>query len=81
MCRTSWRRRTASTPADRGNARRGCRANAGIPRQLLQMDRAFCHDTLDHGVLRLHQALGPYVLLAEYIWMSRVLPLVGRRRS
>jgi hypothetical protein len=45
-------------------------------RQLLQMDRTFCHDALITTVMRLGQVLRPSVLLAEYIWMSRVLPLV-----
>ena len=45
-------------------------------RELLDMDRAFCHDTLITAALRLHQVLGSYVLLNEYIWMSRILPLV-----
>jgi hypothetical protein len=45
-------------------------------RQLLHIDRTFCHDALITTVLRLHPVLGSYVLLAEYIWMSRVLPLV-----
>jgi hypothetical protein len=45
-------------------------------RQLLHMDRTFCHDALITAALRLHQVLGPYVLLAEYIWMSRLLPLI-----
>jgi hypothetical protein len=41
------------------------------------MDRTICHDALITTVLRLQQALGSYVLLAEYIWMSRLLPLVS----
>jgi hypothetical protein len=45
-------------------------------RLLQQMDRAFCHDALITTVLRLQQVLRPDVLLAEYIWMSRVLPLI-----
>ena len=45
-------------------------------RQLLQMDRTFCHDALITTALRLHQVLGSYVLLNEYIWMSRILPLI-----
>ena len=49
----------------------------GYQRQLLQMDRGVCHDALITVVLRLQQALGPHVLLAEYIWMSRILPLVS----
>jgi len=44
---------------------------------LLRMDRTFCHDVLISAVTRLQQALGPHVLLAEYIWMTRILPLVG----
>jgi glycosyltransferase involved in cell wall biosynthesis len=51
----------------------------GRGKQLLQIDRTFCHDTLIATVLRLDQVLGPYVLLAEYIWMSRVLPLISGR--
>ncbi len=50
----------------------------GAP-DLLAMDRAFCTDALISTVLRLQSTLGPYVLLAEYIWMSRVLPLVAAR--
>jgi hypothetical protein len=45
-------------------------------RQLLEMDRTFCHDALITTALRLHQVLGSYVLLSEYIWMSRILPLI-----
>jgi hypothetical protein len=45
-------------------------------RHLLEIDRTFCHDALIATVLRLHPVLGSYVLLSEYIWMSRVLPLV-----
>jgi hypothetical protein len=46
-------------------------------RQMVQMDRVFCHDAVVTTALRLHQGLGSYVLLAEYIWMSRVLPLIS----
>jgi Methyltransferase domain/Glycosyl transferases group 1 len=48
-------------------------------REVLAIDHAFCTDIAIATVLRLQLALGPYVLLAEYIWMSRVLPLVGHR--
>jgi len=48
-------------------------------RKLLELDRTFCSDALISTVLRLQSVLGPYVLLAEYIWMSRVLPLLGSR--
>lgn len=46
-------------------------------RELLEVDRVFCHDALIATVLRLHHALGPHVFLSEYIWMSRVLPLIS----
>jgi hypothetical protein len=46
-------------------------------RQLTTMDRVFCHDALITTVLRLQNAIGPSILLAEYIWMSRIMPLVS----
>ena len=48
-------------------------------RNLLRIDRSFCTDALIDTVMRLQTVLGPYVLLAEYIWMSRLLPLVDSR--
>jgi len=48
-------------------------------RQLLQMERTFCHDVLVSTVLHLSRALGPHVLQVEYIWMTRVLPLIHGR--
>jgi len=45
-------------------------------RQLLQMERTFCHDVVASTVLQLERTLGPYVLQVEYIWMTRLLPLV-----
>jgi hypothetical protein len=45
-------------------------------RGLLNLDRMFCHDPLITTVLRLQSALGRHVFLAEYIWMSRIMPLV-----
>jgi glycosyltransferase involved in cell wall biosynthesis len=48
-------------------------------RQLLQIERTFCHDVLASTVLHLSRALGPHVLQVEYIWMTRVLPLVRGR--
>jgi hypothetical protein len=48
-------------------------------REMLRIDRSFCSDALIATVLRLQAVLGPYVLLAEYIWMSRVLPLLDGR--
>jgi hypothetical protein len=46
-------------------------------RQLLEMERVFCHDALVTAVLRLHRVLGSCIFLSEYIWMSRVLPLLS----
>ena len=55
------------------------RTRTSDEREMLRIDRSFCSDALIATVLRLESALGPYVLLAEYIWMSRVLPLLGGR--
>jgi predicted nucleic acid-binding Zn-ribbon protein len=48
-------------------------------RRLLQIERTFCHDVLASTVLHLSRALGPHVLQVEYIWMTRVLPLIQGR--
>ena len=48
-------------------------------RELLVLDRLYCHDAAISTMLRLHSALGRYVLLAEYVWMTRLLPLVDDR--
>jgi hypothetical protein len=48
-------------------------------RELLVLDRSYCHDAAIAAVLRLHSALSRYVLLTEYVWMSRLLPLVDER--
>ena len=45
-------------------------------RRVLEIEQTFCHDALITAVLRLDAVLGSYVLLCEYIWMSRVLPLL-----
>jgi hypothetical protein len=45
-------------------------------RELIDTDRAFCHDALIHVVTKLTSAAAPCVLLSEYIFMSRMLPLV-----
>ena len=44
--------------------------------ELLTVDATFCHDRLIATVLHLQQWLGPHVLQVEYIWMTRLLPLV-----
>ncbi|MCM3881633.1 MAG: class I SAM-dependent methyltransferase [Vicinamibacterales bacterium] len=48
-------------------------------RELLTIDRTYCPDAAIAAVLRLHSVLGPYVFLAEYVWMTRVLPLIDGR--
>jgi multidrug efflux pump subunit AcrA (membrane-fusion protein) len=51
---------------------------ASMPRgrELLTMDTTFCHDAVIATVLQLQRSLGPHVLQVEYIWMTRLLPLV-----
>jgi glycosyltransferase involved in cell wall biosynthesis len=44
--------------------------------ELCKLDATFCHDRLIATVLHLQQWLGPHVLQVEYIWMTRLLPLV-----
>jgi len=46
-------------------------------RELLNLDTTFCHDAVIATVLQLQRSLGPHVLQVEYIWMTRLLPLVG----
>ena len=48
-------------------------------RDLLVIDRTYCPDAAIATILRLHSALGPYVLLTEYVWMTRVWPLIDDR--
>jgi hypothetical protein len=44
--------------------------------ELLTIESTFCHDRVIATVLHLQQWLGPHVLQVEYIWMTRLLPLV-----
>jgi hypothetical protein len=44
--------------------------------ELLKIESMFCHDRVIATVLHLQQWLGPHVLQVEYIWMTRLLPLV-----
>ncbi len=44
---------------------------------LLDSERIFCHDALMHLVARIAQAKAGCIVLAEYVFMSRVLPLLG----
>jgi hypothetical protein len=52
---------------------------SGRGRELLIIDRTYCHDAAIAVLLRLHSALGNYVLFTEYVWMTRVLPLLDAR--
>jgi predicted nucleic acid-binding Zn-ribbon protein len=45
-------------------------------RELLKIERTFCHDAVISTVLHLQRSLGPHILQVEYIWMTRLLPLV-----
>jgi hypothetical protein len=45
-------------------------------RELLNLERTFCHDAVIATVLHLQRSLGPHILQVEYIWMTRLLPLV-----
>jgi hypothetical protein len=45
-------------------------------RELLYVDRSFCHDALVATLLRLQKSLVPCAVLTENVWMSRALPLL-----
>jgi hypothetical protein len=49
----------------------------GRGRDLLTVDRTFCHDSVAAVTAHLQAALGKCVVLAEYIWMTRLFPLLG----
>ena len=51
---------------------------SGRDRELLVIDRMYCHDAAMAAVLKIHSALERYVLLTEYVWMTRALPLIDR---
>jgi glycosyltransferase involved in cell wall biosynthesis len=44
--------------------------------ELLQVDRAFCPDALIATLIQLQSSLRPCAVLAEYVWMTRGLPLL-----
>lgn len=54
---------------------------SGTPREreLLNVDRTFCHDALIETTLRVLDSLDTSVLLVEYVWMSRLLSLAHGR--
>jgi hypothetical protein len=43
---------------------------------LLAIDRTFCHDTMLAVLVQLQANLKPCLVLAEYVWMTRGLPLL-----
>ena len=45
-------------------------------RELLHVDRTFCHDALIATLVQLQSSLRPCAVIAEYIWMTRGLPLL-----
>ena len=45
-------------------------------RELLHIDRSFCHDALIATLVHLQSSLRPCAVIAEYIWMTRGLPLL-----
>jgi hypothetical protein len=47
-----------------------------VAAELLHVDRAFCHDALIATLLQLQTSLAPSAVLAEYVWMTRALPLL-----
>jgi Glycosyl transferases group 1 len=51
---------------------------SGRDRELLVLDRMYCHDAVIAAVLKIHSVLERYVLLTEYVWMTRALPLIDR---
>jgi hypothetical protein len=44
---------------------------------LIGLEREFCHDFLARLVLHLESALAPCVVLSQYIFQTRFLPLIG----
>ena len=62
---------TASLAALLGEAQASLRQ-----RELIQLERSFCHDVVASTVLHLSRTVGPHILQVEYIWMTRLLPLV-----
>jgi hypothetical protein len=44
--------------------------------ELLRVDRSFCPDALIATLVQLQSSLAPCAVLAEYVWMTRGLPLL-----
>ncbi len=49
----------------------------GRQRELLQIDRTYCHDPLIQTVVPLVRGIGRCAVVAEYVFMTRMLPLVS----
>jgi hypothetical protein len=47
-----------------------------VAAELLQVDRTFCPDALIATLVQLQSSLPPCAVLAEYVWMTRGLPLL-----
>lgn len=52
---------------------------SAIRRDVLNMTRTFCPDVLAEVLLHLESKYEPDVLLSEYVFMARPLPLIGSR--
>jgi hypothetical protein len=51
---------------------------AGPALDLLQIERTYCHETVVAVTSRLQATLKPATVVVEYVWMSRLLPLLDR---
>lgn len=47
--------------------------------ECLELDRTFCHEPLAAVVAHVERAIAPCIVLAEYVFMTRALPLLGAR--
>jgi len=52
--------------------------SSAIPARLLPIVRTFCPNVMGEVILHLDAALEPDILLSEYVFMTRVLPLTRR---
>lgn len=53
----------------------------GRAAHLLQIERTFCPDGLLSAVTKIEKVMGRCVVLAVYVWMSRLLPLLSPERT
>ena len=59
---------------------RGSTDGPRTSREALQVDRTFCHDALIATFVQLQKSLAPCAVMAEYMWMTRGLPLLDPGR-